>query len=161
MMPIQREQSVLVVDDESSILRLIATWLEAAGYKVAGTALDGEEALELFRENDRVDLVISDVVMPQLSGPDMVPEMLRDAPDLKVLFITGYTDRTVEERIAELPFEGVRKPFTPEHLLARVREAPRVTELAIRFVRPPPNPLSRLEIKQLTPILSFCNNRPS
>ncbi len=118
----QREPSVLVVDDEPSIVRLITVWLKAAGFKVAGTALDGKEGLERFRENDSVDLVVSDVVMPQLDGPDMVREMLRDAPDLKVLFITGYTDRTVQARIEELPFEVIRKPFTPEHFLARVRD---------------------------------------
>ncbi len=74
----QREQSVLVVDDEPSIVRLITVWLKAAGFKVAGTALDGKEGLERFRENDSVDLVVSDVVMPQLDGPDMVRETLTE-----------------------------------------------------------------------------------
>jgi two-component system cell cycle sensor histidine kinase/response regulator CckA len=121
-MPTQREQSVLVVDDEPSIARMVTLWLERAGYKVAGTALNGNEGLELFRGLDRVDLVISDVVMPQLNGPDMVREMLGEQPDLRVLFMTGYSDRTVGASIEKLPFEVIRKPFTPEHLLARVRD---------------------------------------
>lgn len=121
-MPLQTEQSVLVVDDEPTIVSLITAWLDAAGYKVAGTARDGKEGLERFRESNRVDLVISDVLMPHQNGPDMIHEMLREAPDLKVLFVTGYTDRTVEERIGELPFEVIRKPFIREHFLARVRD---------------------------------------
>ncbi len=67
------------------------------------------------------DLVISDVRMPELNGADMVREMLAEAPIMKVLFITGYTDESVNQQIGELPFEVIRKPFSREHILARVQ----------------------------------------
>ncbi len=118
------EKSVLVVDDEPALAGMIQRLLETEGYKVV-TAFDGEQGLQRFYENAGFDLVISDVLMPNLNGPDMLREMLREVPDLKAIFITGYTDETVNARISELRFEVIRKPFTPEHFLARVRETVR------------------------------------
>jgi two-component system cell cycle sensor histidine kinase/response regulator CckA len=122
------KHTILVVDDEQAIVRLISAALEQAGYTVAA-APDGEAGLKLFQDrNGGIDLVVSDVLMPRCTGDVMVREMVRRKPELKVIFITGYTDETVTDRINALPFEVIPKPFPMAHLIARVRATLNRTE---------------------------------
>ncbi len=111
---------ILVVDDEAAIAQMIQRLLENEGCSVA-VAHDGAEGLKQFRASGHFDLVISDVLMPQMNGIEMVREIIRIAPQAKVIFVTGYTDETVNPRIGELPFEVIRKPFNGRHFLDRVR----------------------------------------
>jgi len=111
--------TVLLVEDETEVRRLIAMILEQHGYRVLEAA-GGEEAI-LTHEAcpDRIDLLITDVVMPHMKGPELAVRLQSRQPDLKVLYISGYPDRA--------GFRGqehyLQKPFATEALVQAVREA--------------------------------------
>jgi two-component system, cell cycle sensor histidine kinase and response regulator CckA len=113
---------VLVVEDEESVRTMIARTLDAEGYQVR-EAGDGQEALALLEENaGAVDLIITDLAMPQLSGRELAERVGRSRPDLPVLFISGYTDDEMIRRgLIEPDQPFISKPFTPDTLAARVR----------------------------------------
>ena len=95
--------------------------LERAGYRTLAAA-DGHEAIRLLRDNaGPIDLVVLDVVMPELGGPETWEQMRTIRGDLRVLFISGYAD---EYLLAQLPpdAEVLGKPFRMEELLTRVRK---------------------------------------
>ncbi len=108
--------AVLLVEDEPAIRQLMAQVLKLEGFHVL-QARHGSEALTVYREyDDAVDLLITDVRMPFLSGIDLVDELRKWQPMLKVLFITGYpSDRTASE------YQLV-KPFTRDAFLATIQE---------------------------------------
>ena len=113
---------ILVVEDEESVRTMIARTLEAEGYQVR-EAGDGQEALALLEENaGAVDLIITDLAMPQVSGRELAERVGRSRPDLPVLFISGYTDDEMIRRgLIEPNQPFISKPFTPDTLAARVR----------------------------------------
>jgi signal transduction histidine kinase/ActR/RegA family two-component response regulator len=116
-------ETVLVVEDEMSIRRLIGRSLRARGYRVL-EANDGSEAIaHCERRSPRVDLLITDVVMPMMSGPELVLRVTAGCPGLKVLFISGYTDRAlIHQGLRHDGSAFLQKPFTPETLARKVRE---------------------------------------
>lgn len=110
-------ETVLVVDDDPLSRLLVDEVLVSAGYRVLA-AEDGAEALELWRENrDAVDLVISDVVMPGMSGRELVDRLTEEQSDLKVLFMSAFP----KHLLGGNHFRVLGKPFSPEELLSRVR----------------------------------------
>jgi two-component system, cell cycle sensor histidine kinase and response regulator CckA len=114
--------TVLVVEDEVSVRRLACRVLRARGYRVL-EAGEGGEALRLLRQHEGpVDLVLTDIIMPGLSGPALVERLLLDAPHLKVLYITGYSEEAIRQQ-GVLPAGGalLEKPFTAHQLAERVR----------------------------------------
>ena len=112
--------TVLLVEDEQALRAMARDALRLQGYSVLEAA-DGEQGISVFeRCGAKVDLVVSDIVMPQLGGLDMVDRMRKVRPDLKVLFMSGYSDRIDEVTNANLAF--VPKPFTPDQLLKAIRE---------------------------------------
>ena len=116
-------KTVLVVDDEPDILRLVETVLTRAGHKVV-TASNGERALEKVRKmSSAPDLLLTDVVMPGLSGP-MIAEQLREQfPTLKILFISAFEDRQVVRRYVKDPgYELISKPFHIDELSLKVQQ---------------------------------------
>ena len=121
--PVGGHETVLIVDDEPGIVSLARRVLRRFGYKCFAAA-DGAAALQLATEQrERIDLVLSDVVMPSLSGPDFVRRLRAAGSDVPVIFMTGYA--TLEEiHVADLPaHEGVlHKPFTTRELAAAVRQ---------------------------------------
>lgn len=115
-------ESVLVVEDEKSVRRLAVIVLRECGYRVqeAGNA---PEALSLIEKNSDFDLVITDVIMPQMSGKELYERLKARACGAKVLFISGYTDDALAHHgvlDAELAF--LEKPFSPARLARKVRE---------------------------------------
>jgi two-component system, cell cycle sensor histidine kinase and response regulator CckA len=109
-------ETILVVEDEAALRSLIELLLEEAGYHVL-TAADGEEALTVVRrEGAGIDLVLTDSIMPRLSGSELVEKLRSLHPRARVIQMTGYSDR-------DLAGDFIAKPFEPEMLLARVREA--------------------------------------
>jgi len=116
-------ESILVVEDEAAIRRLVKKILEAQGYRVID-ASNGAEALELARRHaDPIDLVVTDVVMPQLSGPELVAELRAERPELKVVFMSGYAQNgMLSETVATQGAEILEKPFANEALLFAVRK---------------------------------------
>jgi two-component system cell cycle sensor histidine kinase/response regulator CckA len=112
--------TVLLVEDEQALRAMARDALRLQGYSVL-EAPDGEQGITVFeRFGARVDLVVTDIVMPQLGGLDMVDRMRKIQPDIKVLFMSGYSDRIDEITNTNLAF--VPKPFTPDQLLKAIRE---------------------------------------
>jgi DNA-binding NtrC family response regulator len=109
---------VMIVEDESAVLDLSAITLRTTGYDVL-TASGPQEALKLFeRFSEKIDLLLTDVMMPGMSGPEMVKIMLARRPDLKVVFMSGYTDEKL--RVADFSDElltFIMKPFNPANLV--------------------------------------------
>ena len=105
--------TILVVDDEPDMLRLVEAILTEQGYKVT-LAKGAENAIRTFEKlNPRPDLILTDVVMPGMSGPMLIDHLLTLEPNLRVLFMSGYDDRQVVQRyVVEKGFALVAKPFT-------------------------------------------------
>ncbi|HEX2219815.1 MAG TPA: PAS domain S-box protein [Gemmatimonadales bacterium] len=116
--------TVLVVEDEETVRRLACRVLRTKGYRV----LEAEHpaaALRLVREHGGpIDLLVTDIVMPGMTGPALVERLIADRPELKVLYITGYAEEAIE-RQGSLPAGGalLEKPFTARQLADRVRAA--------------------------------------
>ncbi|MFM9943002.1 MAG: ATP-binding protein [Hyphomicrobiaceae bacterium] len=114
---------VLLVEDEDSVRNFAVRALQRQGYEVL-EATTGVEALEIVaREGGLVDIVVSDVVMPEMDGPTMLNELRKTRPDLKVIFVSGYPDdrfKTSLDPAAQFAF--LPKPFTLPQLAAKVKE---------------------------------------
>ncbi len=96
--------------------------LEKAGYRVF-EAGDGEEAMALFREHDDISLVLSDMVMPRKNGKELLAEVRMIKPELKFIFISGYTANIMDsEGMQQAGVEFIRKPFSKNDILGKVRE---------------------------------------
>ena len=116
-------RTILVVDDEQEILNFVQSALNRMGFSVV-LALSGDIALDLFGKlSDPIDLLLTDVVMPGISGPMLVDRMLAMQPSLPVLFMSGYDDRQVVQRyVLKEGFALLPKPFTLEALHDKVHE---------------------------------------
>jgi two-component system cell cycle sensor histidine kinase/response regulator CckA len=116
-------KTVLVLDDEADVRKLVATVLTRSGYKVL-TAGDGDNAIKTFKRSKHpVDLLLLDVVSPGLSGPMVADRIVESQPGLPVLFMSGY-DRTnvVQSYVLGKGYALLTKPFTPEQLAKKVRD---------------------------------------
>jgi two-component system, cell cycle sensor histidine kinase and response regulator CckA len=114
---------VLLVEDEDSVRNFAARALKRQGYEVL-EATTGLEALEVVaREKGRIDLVVSDVVMPEMDGPTMFNVLRKENPDLRVIFVSGYPDDRFTSTLAPgQQFAFLPKPFTLPQLAAKVKE---------------------------------------
>jgi len=115
---------VLVAEDEDGVRELLRKTLTEYGYTVL-TARHGRDALMLAGERgDGIDLLLTDIVMPEMSGRELAETLLERRRDLKVLYISGYTDDEVLQRGVRGQDVGLlRKPFATEELARRVRTA--------------------------------------
>ncbi len=116
-------ETILVVDDDASMRILAEKFLGMFGYRVI-TAVDGNEALDRFRENrEMIDLVILDIIMPKMNGKDVFDEMKKINPDIKAIFISGYTRDIIHKRgLLDQSLDFVAKPLNPKKLLLKVRK---------------------------------------
>ena len=116
-------ETILLVEDDPVVFRPTLRSLRQSGYKVLGSC-NGEEAVEICRRYaEKIDLVITDMVMPRLSGRELVGRLTALRPEMKVLYISGYTDETVfRNGILEPGMQFLQKPFTPAALARKVRE---------------------------------------
>ena len=117
-------ETVLVVEDEEAVRVLSRRVLKARGYHVLDAA-GAAEALELTDQGQRrIDLLVTDVVMPGMGGPALAEQLVGLQPGLRVLYISGYAEEAIR-RHGELPAGGalLEKPFTADQLARRVREA--------------------------------------
>jgi hypothetical protein len=115
-------ESILLVEDEVSVRKLIKSTLEASGYKVV-SADSPQEACDMVPDF-HFDLLISDVVMPAMSGPEMVRKILAKAEGLRVIFISGYTyDSMARHGLKLEPLYLLQKPFTTSDLVEKVQQA--------------------------------------
>jgi two-component system, cell cycle sensor histidine kinase and response regulator CckA len=119
----ETKETILLVEDEEALRKLASRTLQSQGYHIL-EASDGAAALVLCQRHlPSIDIVVTDVVMPNLSGVDLVQRLKLVRPKLKVLYMSGYTDSTVVRHgIEETAVNYLQKPFTPEVLRRKVRE---------------------------------------
>ncbi|MFB3815664.1 MAG: PAS domain S-box protein [Terriglobales bacterium] len=116
-------ETILLVEDEEGLRELLARVLRDKGYKVLA-ASNGPEALRLVQEHDsHIELLLTDVVMPDMRGQQLAAELISSKPDLAVIYMSGYTDNALTHAGSLPPGTTfLQKPFTPEVVLRRVRE---------------------------------------
>ncbi|MGD9802975.1 MAG: ATP-binding protein [Hyphomicrobiaceae bacterium] len=114
---------VLLVEDEDSVRNFAVRALKRQGYEVL-EATTGLEALEIYTaETQPIDIVVSDVVMPEMDGPTMLTEMRKSRPDLKVIFVSGYPDDRFKTGLdPDAHYAFLAKPFSLPQLAAKVKE---------------------------------------
>ena len=115
--------TILLVEDEEGLRSLNARGLRSRGYTVveAGNGIEAMEALD--ERNGAVDLVVSDVVMPEMDGPTLLREMRVRNPDLKIIFVSGYAEEAFDKSLPEnQQFAFLAKPFALSALIAKVKE---------------------------------------
>jgi two-component system cell cycle sensor histidine kinase/response regulator CckA len=115
--------TVLVVEDADGLRALVARMLQRQGY-TALVAANAEEARRLFDENPSIDILLTDVVMPGGSGPELTVELIKRRPTLKVVYMSGYTDEAIiHHGVLEAGIIFLHKPFTARALMGKIREA--------------------------------------
>ena len=112
---------MLLVEDDERVRSITLDTLEDFGYHVI-VAVDGEDAISKFKENkDRIQLCISDMVMPKMGGREAYEEMRKIRPDLRVIFMSGYAADKAKAVIDE-GLDFISKPVSPADFLRKVRE---------------------------------------
>jgi two-component system, cell cycle sensor histidine kinase and response regulator CckA len=116
-----QEETVLLVEDDEKARALVGRVLRESGYSVHEAALP-DEALRICDEFEgHIDLLLSDVVMPQMSGPKLAKVVLERRPDTRVMFVSGYIERPDDVDSVSSGADFLQKPFTPAQLLETVR----------------------------------------
>jgi CheY-like chemotaxis protein len=115
-------ETVLVVDDDDAIRKLAERTLSSYGYTVAAAA-SGVDALTLARSMPHIDMLVTDVVMPQLSGPQVAERLRQRHPGIRVVYMTGWVDDAIMKLELDADVALLRKPFTPVALALLVRNA--------------------------------------
>ncbi len=120
---ISGKERILIVEDEDMVRKLTQRTLEMFGYEVI-EASSGAEALAVLENLPiQVDLILTDVVMPNMSGPDFITEVKKKTPDVAALFMSGYTQDHILNHSSEIRnIEMIGKPFRPVELVNKVRE---------------------------------------
>jgi PAS domain S-box-containing protein len=115
-------ETVLIVEDEPNVRRLAVLGLRAHGYTVLEAA-DGAEAIQIAgRVNSAIDVIVSDVMMPGMSGPELLKRLAVIAPRARAVLMSGHAESTVLTQEPPLDWSFLPKPFTPERLARKVRE---------------------------------------
>jgi PAS domain S-box-containing protein len=116
-------ETILVVEDEEGVRGLLCTVLETGGYKVLATD-DVEAALEICSEYEgKVHLLLTDVVLPKMGGPQLAEKIVSMRPDVKVVYMSGYTDDAiVHHGVLDPGTAFIEKPIAPNALLEKIRE---------------------------------------
>jgi two-component system, cell cycle sensor histidine kinase and response regulator CckA len=114
-------ETVVVAEDEEAVRSLVVEVLQGCGYRVLAAA-GGRQALALCRRHRRgsIHLLLTDVVMPGMSGPELTRQVARIHPEIRILYMSGYTDRAIARPGPDLQL--IEKPFHPSALARRVRE---------------------------------------
>jgi two-component system cell cycle sensor histidine kinase/response regulator CckA len=114
--------TILLVEDEEGLRALNARGLSSRGYTVL-EAGNGVEAIEAFDKHGHVDLVVSDVVMPEMDGPTLLKELRRRDPGVKIIFVSGYAEEAFSKNLPDQEqYAFLAKPFTLKQLVAEVKK---------------------------------------
>jgi len=121
---VRGRETILLVEDEPAILRIAKRTLESLGYTVLAASTPGE-AIRIAQEHrGEIHLLITDVVMPEMNGRTLAKRLLSLYPDLKRVFMSGYTPEVIAHHgVLEDPVHFLQKPFTVDALAQRIREA--------------------------------------
>jgi len=116
-------ETILVVEDAESIRRMVCAMLAQSGYHCL-EAGDGAEALDvLASDGDSVNLILTDMVMPRMSGAELAQEVSQRRPEVRIMFMSGYSDDPVVRTLERSTAIFLTKPFTATNLMEKVREA--------------------------------------
>jgi len=116
-------ETILLVEDDAGVREITSSTLSSYGYTVL-TAANGEEAIKLFAEHKHsIDLLLTDVVMPFMSGREVAEKLLTEKPMLKVLYFSGYTDNSiVHHGVLDEGMDFIQKPYSHVELSKKIRE---------------------------------------
>ena len=119
-----KDKTVLVVDDEVFVLEIVEAFVEQLGHKVL-LANSGHEALKIVREYEgKVDLLLTDVIMPNMNGLELAETVVTDNPDVKVIFMSGCLQPAINSRNTPLFGNGfIQKPFSAKTITTHVKKA--------------------------------------
>lgn len=122
-MRLSGSETVLAVDDDPTMLELLYEVLTPLGYKVISAA-SGEEALAMAASyQKKIDLLLTDVVLPGIKGQELAEQLISTCPDVNILFMSGYLCPSMAYRNSEKGFEAfLQKPFSPNTLLRKMRK---------------------------------------
>jgi CheY-like chemotaxis protein len=117
------DETILLVEDEDQVRAIVLAILRKHGYRVLAAANSGEAILLCEGHPGRIHLLLTDVVMPHMSGPQLARRLLATRADMKILCMSGYTDDSiVRHGVIEADFAYLQKPITPASLTRKVRE---------------------------------------
>lgn len=118
-----RSTTILVVEDAESIRRMVCAMLAQSGYHCL-EAGDGMEALDVLEsQGESVSLVLTDIIMPKMNGGELAQRVASSRPEIRIMFMSGYTDDPVARTLEGMPSIFLAKPFTAAALNEKVREA--------------------------------------
>lgn len=122
-MRLRGSETVLAVDDDPAVLELVEELLTPLGYKVLA-APSGEEALKIAAvQQDKIDLLLTDVLLPGIKGQELAKMLLNDWPEVNILFMSGYLCPSMAHSNAGNRFDAfIQKPFAPNALLRKMRK---------------------------------------
>jgi DNA-binding response OmpR family regulator len=116
-------ETILLVEDDEMVRALVRETMEGSGYHILEASDPLEAQIVANRYRGAIQLLITDVIMPKASGPELAKRLLRSHPGLKVLYMSGHTERTISKRgVRRKEAAFLPKPFTPAELIAKVRE---------------------------------------
>ncbi len=121
--PTGKNETILVIEDEPVVREILKLMLESLGYNLI-VASNGKEALNIFKDRyNEIDLIISDIIMPEMDGKILFDEMLKITPDVKILYISGYPDNILTAKGIDIRGDNfIPKPVTLEILAKKIRE---------------------------------------
>jgi CheY-like chemotaxis protein len=116
-------ETILLVEDDAAVRNLASFFLQANGYTILGAG-NGDAAIRVFeKQGDTIDMLITDVVMPGISGRELADQLVAKRPDLRVLYLSGYTnDAVLRHGVSHDQAHFLQKPFSPMSLALKVRE---------------------------------------
>lgn len=115
--------TILLVEDDRAVRMLVKRVLDRQGYTIIEAENGGAAVMMAERYEGKIDLLISDVVMPLMSGPDVAAHITKARPDIKVMFVSGYTDDMISDQVGKKGFRFLPKPFNTATLLRDVAQA--------------------------------------
>ena len=116
-------ETILVVEDEEEVRKLAVTILKRQGYRILEAAHGGDAFLICEQEKERIQLLLTDIVMPEMNGPELARRLRYFYPEMRILFMSGYTDNTIlQHGMLDKEMFFLQKPFSVEGLVLKVRE---------------------------------------
>ena len=119
----EQEKTILLIDDEETVINISEMMLKRLGYRVL-KAHDGNEGLQLFEENkSKIDLIISDLEMPEMNGKEVMDKLRKIDPQIKVILSSGALTNADEKNVVNKGFNGfIKKPYSMNTLCEKMAE---------------------------------------